>query len=92
MKKLILLLALFSFACKKPPAVTPSRAPSPAPIAVTIKIGDMVKWISPLNPHPGNAMVIKAIYDKTETQPELLTLLDGTVYYSASVNDVVIFK
>jgi hypothetical protein len=88
MKKIILLLALFSFACKKSLPVTPS----PAPIAVVFKLGDIVKWVNPLNPHPGNAMVIKAIYDKTATQAELLTLLDGTVYYSASVNDVIIWK
>ncbi|MDB5131492.1 MAG: hypothetical protein JWR02_1241 [Mucilaginibacter sp.] len=88
MKKLVFFLALFSFACKKSSPVTPS----PAPIAVVFKLGDVVKWTNLLNPHPGNKMVIKAIYDKTATQPELLTLLDGTVYYSASVNDVIIWN
>lgn len=88
MKKLILLLALFSFACKKSSTVTPS----PTPVAVVFKLGDIVKWSNPLNPHPGNKMVIMSIYDKTATQPELLTLLDGTVYYSASINDVIIWK
>ena len=84
MKKLILILLIFT-ACKKEHPVKPQIKR----VAVVFKLGDTVRWVSPNNPHPNDAMIIKAIYAPGVSTPEMLTLLEGTVYYTEPVGEVV---
>jgi len=55
-------------------------------------MGDIVRWVSPNNLYPSDKMRIVTLYYDANKNPLLATVIDGTVYFTMPVGELILWK
>ena len=63
-----------------------------AKAAYIAKMGDIVRWVSPNNLYPSDKMRIVTLYYDANKNPLLATVIDGTVYFTMPVGELILWK